>query len=439
MCGIVGIINKRPTRGFNQKDLDLMKTLLLLDTMRGWDSTGIFAVDSEGDIEIFKDAITGGEMVKSTEFTEAGRNMVRRGFAMIGHNRAATRGVVNDKNAHPFWYDNTVVMVHNGTFIGDHKKHADVEVDSEALCHLLGSHEPSDVENVFNKIHAAYACVWYDNRDCSINLIRNDQRPLHFYDAGHAWYISSEKSILSFAMARNDIKHNHEDIKILGEHNHTKIVQRGSDTDVTNHELNIMDHYDTRRWSSYQKKEELKPETTLVSGPSKSSDNVIKLPAPVHIDPVKQAVQAQQEATKVIDSFRDSTRKERDPSLILEDLGKAANLLPFDNFNMVRECYPDGCTMLIHPTGCIDVPGGRVLLYGKVKDKDDVYGAVAMDEKVMERLIDTAGADNYVRVRVIAPHWMNTVTSVDQRDWRGICVIYGTDPENTSEKQHACC
>ncbi len=124
-----------------------------------------------------------------------------KGWAIVGHNRKATRGTINDANAHPFWVDNKTVLVHNGTMFGDHKKHADTEVDSHAIAHVLSSEE--DVEKALQSINAAYALIWYDVPTKQLNVIRNKDRPLSHSSDNRAWYIASEGAMLDFVLSRN--------------------------------------------------------------------------------------------------------------------------------------------------------------------------------------------------------------------------------------------
>ena len=86
--------------------------LLYLDAVRGWDSTGVFNVKPDGSTMMFKQASVPTEFLQRT----GAKNVIEKAgvFALVGHNRAATKGLVNDDNAHPFQHDD-VIGVHNGT------------------------------------------------------------------------------------------------------------------------------------------------------------------------------------------------------------------------------------------------------------------------------------------------------------------------------------
>jgi hypothetical protein len=204
MCGLVGVFNKSRHGGFNQEQRDTFVTLLLVDTLRGDDSTGAFVVKRNGDLDLAKEASTAGQFLRAKEWRELSVTAGNEGACLIGHNRKATKGTVKDENAHPFVVDDKIVLVHNGGMWGDHKKHADVEVDSHAIAHLL--HENETVEKALGKFHGAYALIWYDVVKESVNIIRNKDRPLWFMETDNAWIWSSERSMLVFAAMRNNLK-----------------------------------------------------------------------------------------------------------------------------------------------------------------------------------------------------------------------------------------
>lgn len=179
--------------------------LLFLDTVRGFDSTGVFGVSNNKNVVIHKDAVHGLDFIQTKEFKEFKGEMVATGKFVVGHNRAATRGTITDKNAHPFWTDDKVVLVQNGTYKGDHKHLKDTEVDTEAVAHVIA--ENASVEEALQKINASYALVWYNTETSTLNLIRNTERPLYlakFYGKGLVF--ASEAVMIQYAAAREDVK-----------------------------------------------------------------------------------------------------------------------------------------------------------------------------------------------------------------------------------------
>lgn len=203
MCGLLAILNKN-SNGFSADQNDHFSTLLFLDLLRGNDSTGVVCVTNNGDLALAKEASHSLDFMASKEYTAIMNRSFNRGSALIGHNRKATRGTVNDENAHPFVVDNNIVLVHNGTLWGDHKKHADTEVDSHAIAHVI--HESNgDVQAALNKIDGAYALIWYNVADATVNFVRNKERPLWWMETYNSWVFSSEKAMLDFVIARHKI------------------------------------------------------------------------------------------------------------------------------------------------------------------------------------------------------------------------------------------
>lgn len=215
MCGLVACITKS-RNGFNQFDLDAFGEMLFADTLRGPDSTGIFAINSMGNVGVVKDVGTAENFLKTDEYKAASKELFKDGWAVVGHNRKATRGQITDVNAHPFWVEDKLVLVHNGTYFGDHKKLADVEVDSHAIAHHLANNI-DDPEAALKGVNAAYALIWYDIANKKLNLIRNKDRPLWKVETHNAYYFASEAGILGWILSRNDLKRVGT-IELLDEH-----------------------------------------------------------------------------------------------------------------------------------------------------------------------------------------------------------------------------
>lgn len=201
MCGLVGMVTKH-RNGFNTGNLDAFELMMFMDQLRGMDSTGAFCVSNIGNVSIAKEASHATDYLQQAGWKSLRTEAIRDGWAMVGHNRKATRGLINDVNAHPFWVEDKMVLVHNGTMWGDHKKHVDVEVDSHAIAHLIVEEE--DVEKAMQKIHAAYALIWYEVQKKQLNFLRNDQRPLFWCDTSDAWYVCSDPDYMLFALMKTN-------------------------------------------------------------------------------------------------------------------------------------------------------------------------------------------------------------------------------------------
>lgn len=208
MCGIVGLVS-RYSNGFSQDEANALTDMLVIDSFRGLDSTGTFSVDKHSNVEIIKQASHGLDFVLEKDFKDWRSNVIRSGVIAVGHNRAATRGDVNDKNAHPFYVDDKIVLVQNGTMRGDHKTLAkgskEVEVDSEAIAHLLS--EEADVEKALQKVNAAYVLVWFNADTKKLYMIRNNERPL-FYAENEPFgmIFASEIHTINYACNKYNLK-----------------------------------------------------------------------------------------------------------------------------------------------------------------------------------------------------------------------------------------
>ena len=202
MCGIVGVVSKH-TNGLSNPEIDMFENMLFVDTMRGWDSTGVFGVDHLGNVGIAKAAMHGPDFICTDEFKVFKRAAVKDGVFVVGHNRAATRGSVTDDNAHPFYVDDKVVLVQNGSWKGSHKHIKDVEVDSHAIAHLLADN--ADVEDAMKQVNAAYALVWYNVETEELCLLRNHERPLYIAEFMHSGFMfASEVETIMYAAAKSN-------------------------------------------------------------------------------------------------------------------------------------------------------------------------------------------------------------------------------------------
>lgn len=218
MCGIIGFITLETTRGQGDRR-KFIDTAFIADTVRGDDGTGFFSVKhkmEEGEpADWLKCATDGYSFVQSKEYKEKlGISVDYSQYrAVIGHNRSATVGNIDVTNTHPF-QEGPITLVHNGTLnstyhmpasMQDLKKEG-VEVDSHVICHNLATHDdPADVVKILD---GAFALVWHDARNNSINVCRNDRRPLHmmFAKCEDTVLIASEGEMLYWLAKRNNFQ-----------------------------------------------------------------------------------------------------------------------------------------------------------------------------------------------------------------------------------------
>lgn len=205
MCGIVGCAGS-----IYKPELDTFENLLLFSQVRGPHSTGVGSVSrgKDADPVLAKDV---GRPDALIDWNKKYDRVVSHGKKFIlGHNRWATTGKINKRNAHPFLFEN-ILGCHNGT-IPDHSlkdlkiKPDDFGTDSETVLANMNEHP---LKEVFSKLDGTWAFVWYDNRDNSVNFLRNSARELYYtYSLDRqTLFWASETGFLEAALTRNNIKY----------------------------------------------------------------------------------------------------------------------------------------------------------------------------------------------------------------------------------------
>ena len=228
MCGIIGYMTLKDDDRTLSKE-KFFREALFTDTLRGNDSTGIMSVKGDAFTWAWsKQAVPAYKFITEKSFFE--REV--KTWCAVGHNRAATVGDVNTDNAHPFQHG-PIILVHNGTLRStyvlphDNKK---IQVDSELIAYNLSQEAPEDANKVLDKLSGAFALVWFDNRDESVNFVRNSERPMHFgiNRMNDLLLFASDGFLLNFCSQRlNDASARPRDIYQLGTHQWLK-YKKGS-------------------------------------------------------------------------------------------------------------------------------------------------------------------------------------------------------------------
>ena len=174
MCGIVGMAGDVSHLAKNT----IFKDMLDVCQVRGRHATGVIKVDDDLDYSYIKNVGPPTYLFDRRSYED----IVEKGNAsvLVGHCRHKTSGNNDVASAHPFDYeDEGIIGVHNGTLTGHHKLdgHTFNKVDSDVLYGHLAVNGP---EETFNQTFGAWACVWWNDVDKTLNFIRNKERPLWF-------------------------------------------------------------------------------------------------------------------------------------------------------------------------------------------------------------------------------------------------------------------
>lgn len=194
MCGIIGVFGQ-----ITHKEETVFKQMLEVDSLRGRHSTGVVKVTYDGTVSTKKKAVDGMDFVKlEGNWITQGTNKV-----LIGHNRWATKGAVNDVNAHPFTHKH-IHGVHNGTLttqMGLKDQHK-FEVDSDNIFYDIAH---GSVEKTVPNLRGAFAIALYDELNSAVKVFRNSQRELAMatVNNGRTVIIASEYMMLEWVLMRN--------------------------------------------------------------------------------------------------------------------------------------------------------------------------------------------------------------------------------------------
>lgn len=214
MCGLVGVAGD--LNGLHEK---VLKTLLILDSLRGEDSTGVaFVRKWDAEVTVAKQLGSPFELFEDRTFIKAQRTFNR---VMMGHNRYATSGGVTKSGAHPFEFD-TLVGAHNGTLnsrfrLDDDK---DFKVDSQALYHNIEKNGLKETIKRLGGAGNAWSLTWWNKEEESLNFLRNAERPMFLCMSkdGKAIFWASEYWMLDVALMKHGIARN--EILATQEHAH---------------------------------------------------------------------------------------------------------------------------------------------------------------------------------------------------------------------------
>ena len=182
-----------------------LEQAMYVGSVRGRDSTGMMLVDRiSGDVEVIKGAVDGAHFCDGYNVDKAMSNL-EDNIAVVIHNRKATMGATTAINAHPHQHEG-VTLVHNGTLY-NHRSIGggnQFRVDSQAIAYAMG--KQSKIATL-EELDGAFSLIWHDENDFTLNIARNDQRPLHvgFVKGENTLLFCSERKMLEWLAFRNSL------------------------------------------------------------------------------------------------------------------------------------------------------------------------------------------------------------------------------------------
>lgn len=203
MCGIWGVIPSS-SMGLSKSHEDFLLWAAQAGAQRGVDGCGQFFVDKKGfdKTKVVKKKGNPYWLLYEKEYGDFKKEAYNNAAAVVGHNRAATRGKLSDENTHPFKVDH-ITLVHNGTLRSGLHVPVD-EVDSKLLCQAIAE---KGVEDAIKEINGAWTLVWHDANQKTLNFLKNGERPLCLMRTNSGdIYFASKRKMLEWLLDEINVK-----------------------------------------------------------------------------------------------------------------------------------------------------------------------------------------------------------------------------------------
>lgn len=204
MCGISSIFRNDKVGSANIDKL--AAALAWVGSIRGYDSTGMFYGGGDDMADHYKRAVSGWDFQYLPRVEAVLRRTEQHRYIVL-HNRAATKGEVNNRNSHPF-HIGEIVGVHNGTVTNHHGLSPQGFHHTVDSAHLLAAIEAEGSAKVIPRIQGSFNLIWMDNEDQTIHQVRNNDRPYVFAKLKDKEILvgASEKAMLKWLVSRHHME-----------------------------------------------------------------------------------------------------------------------------------------------------------------------------------------------------------------------------------------
>lgn len=213
MCGLVGVCRLEPYAA-GYKERQVFHNLLVAGSVRGTDGTGVMIISDDGKSRALKIGSHPYHLMADKTYgnffdppyPSGGYNPnLPKDKILIGHNRYKTTGNKTTAHAHPHSVG-SIILVHNGTLLSysNLPRYKSFDVDTQALANGI---DELGIDECISRTHGAYAIIYYNKKDKTLNVLRNSQRPLHLAiepNMGRV-YFASEKKMLEWVLDRADL------------------------------------------------------------------------------------------------------------------------------------------------------------------------------------------------------------------------------------------
>ena len=210
MCGLVAVFQFEKW-GISYAGKEIFQQMLIADSIRGVDGTGVLAVTDKEKVRTLKVSgnpfnLIGAEKWKDFIDPKYGpiySSTDPRDIILAGHNRYKTTGESTTAHAHPHVVG-PITLIHNGT-VQEYSKlprFKNFEVDSQAVANSI---DELGIQETIALYYGGYAMIYFDQRDSTINVCRNDKRPLSMaYDESNKrLFLASESLMLHWLLRRH--------------------------------------------------------------------------------------------------------------------------------------------------------------------------------------------------------------------------------------------